>query len=229
MLKSPVLYGLLATVLLAPIVLESATEASANATDNSSNTVVTAAYKQRHTTSQEHNATGLTESQIQKINPYVTVLNNRYQLNHTASGAFNKQELKQIKLSISQANKTVIEQHLTIEPVTKSTVSIPESKAAWNSHYTATNFWWGTRYYFTSNAAVAEMTNELSNIEYGFDVAGVIGTLFTDGGAAAVATTATAYFNSMSIYLNHYNNNHRHNQIYMDVNYSGGYSCHVLA
>lgn len=73
------------------------------------------------------------------------------------------------------------------------------------------------------------MTNELSIYADGFNIAGAIGSVFSYGSAAAVAGIANTYFTQLSAGLNYYNNNHSHNQIYMDVNWSGGYSFHILA
>lgn len=229
MSKGSVMYGALATALLVPIVLNATIKASANADGQSIRTTSTALPEQ-HTISSTQRHTGrLTESQIKKVDPYVMVVNNRYQLRSDATSTFGSKELNEVQQMLNKANENVTNNHLTIDPVSKSTAQNINTRAAWNQHYTYTNFWWGSRYYFTSNAAVDEMVSDLGNITFGFDVAGTIGTLFTGGGAAAVATTASMYFSSMSAYLQLYNNSHRHNQIYMDVNYAGDYSCHILA
>ena len=37
------------------------------------------------------------------------------------------------------------------------------------------------------------------------------------------------FVSNMSVYRQQYNNSRRHNQIYMDINYAGDYSCHILS
>lgn len=177
----------------------------------------------------QNSSYGLSEAQVNRINPYITVSNNQYHFNAQTLNDFNQQELQIIDDSIQQANVNIIQQHLTINVQTKIATSTIQSKAAWNSHYTSANFWWGTRYYFTSNQAVTEMQYQLTNGAIAWGIAGAIGGVLSGGGAAVVAAAPAAWLGKMSNDLGYYNSTHSHNQIYMDVNYAGNYSMHVLA
>ena len=233
MLKSSAIYStIVAATLLVPTVFGSFVKASASSTNSTysvNKSVALAAQKQHiiHNTSQD--SRGLTESQINKIDPYVSVVNNQYQLSQNATSALSHNELQEAERSIETANTTVNQQHLTIDKRTKAAHTMLSTKAAWHSYYTFANFWWGTRYYFTSNEAVAQMQNELGNDAIAIGIAGAIGGALTGGGAAVVAAGAGAYLQKMSNDLGYYNSTHLHNQIYMDVNLAGFYSMHVLA
>lgn len=171
----------------------------------------------------------LTTQTIQSVDKYVTVSGNRYHLSATAAQEFSKGQLIQINQSIDQANRNVAEQQLKIDSKTKVAEPTTELFAAYNTKYTTKNFWWGTRYYFTSNAAVRKMCNELGGIASAFNIGGAIAGILSNGAASAVAGAANIYFSHLSSGLNRYNNQHPHNQIYMDVSYSGGFSYHILA
>lgn len=229
MLKRSLFHSVLTVSLLLPTVLGSSYEINASANNTTQSAKMITQPKTNSNNNISSNSVGLTENQIQKIDPYVTVSNNQYQLNNQASSELNKRELQQATYSINQANKNVTQLHLTIDSATKRAMPSLESSAAWDSHYTTGNFWWGTRYYFTSNAAVAQMTSELQAYTELADIAGVIGKLFLSPAPQMVAMGAGIYFTSMSAYLNNYNNSHQNNQIYMDVNWVADYSCHILA
>ncbi|QBX95158.1 hypothetical protein [Lactiplantibacillus plantarum] len=233
MLKSSVLYSTIVTAtLLVPAVFGPVIKASANntkPTNSVSKAVAIAAPKQhviRNTSLDSHS---LSELQINKVDSYILVVNNQYQLNKRATTILSNTELQAVENSISIANTTVKQQHLTIDQKTKTSQPMSNTKAAWHSYYTSANFWWGTRYYFTSNAAVAQMQNELANYSIALGITGALGGALSVGGAAIVSAGADAYLTKMSSDLGYYNATHLHNQIYMDVNFAGFYSMHVLA
>lgn len=101
-------------------------------------------------------------------------------------------------------------------------------KTTWQKNYTSASFWWGTRYYFTSNQAVVQMQAEHANNALAWGAVGAIGGAIS-GGVTFIAGEATAiYFTKQANDLSYYNARHRHHRIYMDVTATGIYSLHVL-
>lgn len=160
----------------------------------------------------------VSDSLVSRIDDYVVVKDNQYvlELPDNAKTLFTSDEIAVVKTNLYKANENVNKNALAIDVENKTTESEPQvmTAAAYNKHVTTKNFWWGTRYYFTSNAAVDEFVWSLNNTAIGL--------------GAAIGVVGGAYFAKVANDLNYYNQTHSHNQIYMDVNWSFFYSCHVL-
>ncbi|MFT8879448.1 MAG: hypothetical protein ABF913_07830 [Oenococcus sp.] len=163
------------------------------------------------------------EATVNTANQYVTVKNNRYILNLPVGTGFTDQQITMVQDMINKANDTVSSQNLIINPITK-TSSIRSNvlgislRAASNGRYTFTNFWWGTRYYMRSNAAVEQLAHEFTGYAQ----------VLTAGAAGVVAGAGALFYNNMASNIRYYNSTHSKNQIYMDFSWSGIYSLHVL-
>lgn len=230
MLKGSIRHIILVAALLVPVVLESTVKVSASEMNSADRTTSVAVSGQHDFLDYQnkHTYTGLTELQIKRIDPYVTVLNNQYQLSKQAKNVFSTDELSEAEIMIEKTNSMIDEQHLVINPITKSTNSIVTVKAAWNSDYTMAHFWWGSRYYFTSNQAVAKMQHELSDAVVAVTIGGALGSAISVGASAIVTAGTVAYCQKMASDLGYFNATHIHDQFYMDVNSFGFYSMHVF-
>lgn len=173
----------------------------------------------------------VSDSLVSRIDDYVVVKNNQYvlELPDNVKTQFTLDEMTQVENSIIKANEHVDKNSLAINAGTKTTDSSIQTmnRAAYNKHFTWKNFWWGTRYYFTSNAAVNEFYWTFTNVSIVMGGLAAVGSL---GGAVAGILPAVtgAYFAKVANDLNYYNQRHVRNQIYMDMNYSLGYSFHIL-
>jgi len=172
--------------------------------------------------------TPVSDSLVSRIDDYVVVKGNQYvlELSDKAKTLFTSEEIASVQSNLSKANANVKNNALEIDAETKTTESAPQimTYARYNKHATFKNFWWGTRYYFTSNAAVNEFCWQLNNVAIGAGAAGMLGGAI----GAGIGTVVGSYFAKMSNDLNYYNQMHSHNQIYMDVNFALIYSCHIL-
>ena len=173
--------------------------------------------------SQPSVSSGLSEALIKRADSDIIVVNNRYQLKDSAVNNFSSGELSQLKKALKESNQLVANQKLTIDPQTK-TIAPEVLFAAYNRRYTMKIFWWGTGYYFTSNAVVAQMSNVLAYYTFAFNIGGTIGGIV----AKLASGLLGSYTTLMSARLNSFNNSHPHNQIYMDVNQAGVFSFHIL-
>lgn len=172
--------------------------------------------------------TPVSNSLVSSIDDYVVVKNNQYvlELSDNVKTQFTSDEIAQVENNIVKANENVDKNSLAIDTRTKTSESKPRmmSRAAYNKHVTTRSFWWGMRYYFTSNAAVNEFVWGLNNKAIG------VGAFALVGGPLATAAGAISagYFYKAANDLNYYNQTHSRNQIYMDVNWSFFYSFHIL-
>lgn len=185
----------------------------------------------------ENNKYSLNTHQINKIDRYVIVKNNQYVLSNTANDKFSQKELIAATKVISQSNNEIEQNGFEINDKTKTYSSIPSRQSDLNifgvslrrkSGYTYKNFWWGTRYYFRSNAAVYKMDHELDNYALLLGTAGALAGIASAGWASAVGAVGAGYFQKMKSDLDYMNNTHPHNYLYMDVNRTGIYKIKVL-
>lgn len=182
-------------------------------------------------TAKSDSNTAVSESLISRIDEYVVIKNNQYvlELPDNVKDLFTSDEIAQVENNISKANENVDQSSLLIDAETKTTESESQTTtaAAYNKHFTWKNFWWGTRYYFTSNAAVDEFVWDFTNKSIVLGALGAAGSL---GGVVPglIGAVGAAYFAKVANDLNYYNQRHSHNQIYLDMNYSLGYSFHIL-
>ncbi|MHC8464655.1 hypothetical protein [Weissella tructae] len=159
----------------------------------------------------------------------VSVHNNQYVLATNNDAHISQNTYTQLEKAVTTANQTIAAHHFTIDPETKEmyTEHLRVPRAA-NSRYTYKNFWWGTRYYFRSNQAVDQLVHELQSHGSDLSIGGLVGSIIASRGIAAVGALSSVYFQRVANNLNYYNARHRKNQIYMDWNYSGQYSMHIL-
>lgn len=149
---------------------------------------------------------------------YVSVKDNQFMLNIPQGIQLNQNEVEQVKQQISDVNSKIKANKLTINQTTKEISS--QSPTLRSSGYTYGNFWWGTRYYFRSNAAVYAMDHDLDN----WSIMSGVTALW----APAVAVLGAAHFQKVKSDLDYYNNTHSKNYIDMDVNWAGVYSTYAV-
>ncbi len=102
-------------------------------------------------------------------------------------------------------------------------ITYPSLSQYVNGGYTSNDFWWETRYYFRSNAAVYQMEHELDNYSIVSGIVGAIDGLASAGIGSAVGAIGAAYFQKMRSDLDYYNNTHIKDYINMDVYFTGIY------
>lgn len=176
----------------------------------------------------------LSDKDISNFDQYVTVENNQYVLNLPKDNTFSDSKIAEVQYSLEKANQSVIEHNLRINQLTKTSQAVVMGEDAKytfldskSSHsFTFKNFWWGTRYYFTSNAAVNDFVHDFQDKSI---VLGALGAAGAIGGVipALVGAAGAAYFAKVANDLNYYNQRHSKSRIYLDMNYSLGYSFHV--
>lgn len=96
---------------------------------------------------------------VEKADHFVEVQNNQFVLSKDAENKFDDSEIYSIKKLISESNTQVRHDHSQIDTSDKSfevnsgDASPFVSFASTRKEYTYKHFWWGTRFYFRSNAA----------------------------------------------------------------------------
>lgn len=142
-------------------------------------------------------------------------------MNENAKAEFNNNEISIIKGMISKSNSEVQHTDGKIDLSDKSfDTNVNNSSpfisfASTNKRYTYRHFWWGTRFYFRSNAAVNQMVHELKASASNLAAFGV-----GAGGAAMVAGPYAAIpgmllgfaawkYNKMADDLQYYNETHK--------------------
>lgn len=174
----------------------------------------------------------VSENDIQSIDPYVEVIHNQYVLSKNGNEKLSQNQIIKAEKTIKKANEFVNSHNLIIDPETKDAIVYSPfiSFAAYNKHYTYAWKWFGGRYYFTSNAAVRELAQRFrshaNNLSYGSAAVSFLGPAATI--VSAVGSIGATRYNQMASDLEYYNAQHSHNQIYMDLNWNGSYSFHIL-
>lgn len=179
-------------------------------------------------TEQDQSKNQVSQELIEKVDKYVSVKNNAYVLNPVVKNFLTTEQFAEVKNIIGRANSNVKQGRFIINVNDKSYDETNPLLRKSNSHYTYKNFFWGTRYYFRSNAAVYEMEHELSNYSTTLAIAGALGGLASAGMASAVGAIGSAYFAKVRNDLDYMNKRHPHNYLYMDVNLTGIYKIAVL-
>lgn len=187
----------------------------------------------------------LSQSVINEIDGYISVKNNQFILSPVAKSNFNAQDISLVDKIIAGVNNEVIKDNNFIDPNTKEIIDRNgqyfNSFAAYNKNFTTKRFWWGKRYYFTSNIAVkrgAAYLRKVGNSRYNLSIfLGAIGdsvgyvypgwAAFANLTGLTVSAAADQYFNAASGLIK-YSRRHKHDQIYMDFNHFCQYSFHVL-
>lgn len=203
MKKSIILSGLLTSI----ITLSSISPLLANADSVSSSSTQTIQVTPAADTSSLQNA----------LDNYVSVENNQYILTIPDDIQLNATQIEQAKADIQLANQQIT-LHNGVINLTNKSYFIPSRTV--RSGYTWGNFWWGTRYYFRSNAAVYQMDHDLDN----FSIMSGITALW----APAIGVSGAAYFQKVKSDLDYFNNTHSQNYINMDVSWAGVYSIYTV-
>ncbi|MBT8935302.1 hypothetical protein BTI72_05155 [Lactobacillus delbrueckii subsp. bulgaricus] len=182
-------------------------------------------------------STILSNKEISKFDKYVRVKNNKFILNLPTNNNFSSQEIKAVQQMIDNTNEDVSANDKKINATTKEVTATSPSnnnlkfgislyasrKKATKKHYTYKLFWWGTRYYFRSNAAVYQMDHELDGYMTALAITGTLAAVVSSGAATAVSGSVAAYLNKVKSDLDYMNNMHPHSYLYMDVNKTGFY------
>ena len=161
----------------------------------------------------------ITQELISKIDPYIFIQNNQFILKLPENFAINSTQLAQINQQIQTINQQIQKDNGKVNVANKE-ITYPSLSQYINGGYTYSNFWWGTRYYFRSNAAVYQMDHDLDNYILGC----TIGALATDN----ILGLGALYFQKLKSDLDYYNNTHLKNYIDMDVNWIGVYSIYTV-
>lgn len=166
--------------------------------------------------------------QFQDLDRLVVVKNNRYEINSLGKVVLPEQVYTELSKQLNSANEAVAKNGVKIDPTTKSFTLTSQDRAS--SVPSTKNFWWGTRYYFTSNKQVENMVYWLNKMSNNYELASVaagaavslIPLPFIAQASGAAITTITALnalnLSRAALDLDHYNNNHKHDHIYMDMN-----------
>jgi hypothetical protein len=187
-----------------------------------------------------------------KIDPHVVVVDNQFELLGTADSiGVSEETYENAKNTISKANDAINESSEIINSKTKvatgkatnQVVNTSNKKSSYkltsltvnktkkgariqklgNSNYTYAYFWWGCRYYFTSNAAVQQLQDEFNDYASQLAIAGVISAPISPA-AGVCAGVGGWYFSNVAQNLDKYNRQHMQSRIYLDMGYSTTYS-----
>lgn len=187
-----------------------------------------------------------------KIDPHVVVVDNRFELIGDANNiGISNETYENAKNTISKANEAVKESSNTINSKTKSAAGTPGNQLIktsnknfshgltnltlnkakqsahmtmlGNSNYTYSYFWWGCRYYFTSNAAVAQLVHEFHGYSSTLTIGAAIAAPLSPAGGFAAGAGAW-YFDNVAENLEYYNSTHMNYRVYLDMAYSLNYS-----
>lgn len=168
-------------------------------------------------------------SKIQDLDEYVSVVDNKFELKVPDNINVSKEIMQEAEVAIKKSNDLANNNHLTIDKNSKVIEdNSPTTRAAWHSYYTYKNFWWGIRYYFTSNSAVNMLAHEWENTAAILALGGIAGTYLSAGSSIMILGVGSWYFTNTASQLRYYNSMHLKNQIYMDVNYALQYDFHIL-
>lgn len=153
--------------------------------------------------------------QYRDLDQLVVVHENRYEISDFGKFVLPKQTYIKLSEQLDSVNKDVCRKHAVIDPTTKSFVLNYQDRAS-NTPSTK-NFWWGTRYYFRSNAQVDTMVSQLHTWANYNSMAAIAGGLLSPY-IGAVCGLNTIRLNQVAVDLEAYNNKHKKQHIYMDLN-----------
>ena len=202
--------------------------------------ILPAVSTQAATTISSNYQSNLTQSEIQdrlveKADQYVVVENNQFVLKLPEKTTFSENEIIVLNSMIQEANRNINASGNTIDPITKEIVEksdqnqfISTFRMPYSRYYSSRFFWWGIRFYFTSNAAVKQFRDEIRGWQNGYNYLGSLGAIVGQPIVTLITGGAYAYFEMMSNDLNRFNNRHPYNQIFMDVGYTTYYKMYVL-
>ena len=158
-----------------------------------------------------------TEAEAKEISNLITVKNGKYLVDSDKAGQASLNQVKLAKQFVDQVNET--RNNIRLYGVNLA--------HAHHKYFTYRNFTWGTRYYFSTNAAVAQMQSDLTNKCLIIGGAGAAASVIGGAIPGLIGTFGAGYFEKMSSDLGAYNAAHSNKQIYMDLNWAGIYSFHI--
>lgn len=163
--------------------------------------------------------------EMKAFNEYIKVKDNQYVISSSAKAIFSEEQLNKLQFTLDTANENVRKGHLRINSKTKDAEKIRKYfiLAKYNKHYTYAWKPFGARYYFTSNAAVTELAHKFRSHANNLSLSALAGPA-----AGIIGGMGSWYYNKIADDLEYYNSKHPHNQIYMDLNWGGTYSFHIL-
>lgn len=186
----------------------------------------------------------VTIDDVHKADEYVSVKGNRFVFDEQkAREKLSSEDVKVINDQIARVNQQIASNSMKIDTESKEIYTPVKyfSFAVHNSNYTTKKFWWGKRYYFTSNEAVKrgaahfrKIANDRGNDSIFWSAVGdavaYISPWYTlAANLASLGVQGVANrFNRAASDLVAYNNKHRKNRIYLDFNFSCQYSLHIL-
>lgn len=148
------------------------------------------------------------------------VQNNQYQVALEAKTVLGVAAYNTLTSEVAKANEVVVASKAVIDPMTKS-FTLNQVTTRSSALPSTKLFWWGVRYYFTSNAQVANAAYKwqtAANVSSGLTAIPVYG---------APMAAPSAWLNQLAASLTHYNAIHPHSHIYLDLNYSLTWSLHT--
>lgn len=176
---------------------------------------------------------------LEQYDQYVVVNSqkNQFELSDLGKRILPISTVTQIQNRLDSTNKEIKNNDFIIDPETKAIVkyspyinfaaSVPGAARLRDGCYVRW-FWWGFRFYFTSNAAVSWFRGILGGASSGATIGSLV--VGATGNALPAATIEAfgMYSDSMSRDLYNYNANHRNSKIYMDLNGVFQYSFHTF-
>lgn len=161
----------------------------------------------------------ITEDVKNKVDPFVKLVNNQYQLDQSASEiGISNEAYEQVQATIQKSNQVQLQ---TPNYKTKYRV------LARSTSYSTRNFWWGTRYYMYNNAQVAALGYDLNACGLALSAGAGVGAAVS-GGVGGIIGVGAGYYFLAENRLNSYNNQHPHDYIYMDFGRLGNFSFGTL-
>ncbi|WP_125769097.1 hypothetical protein [Companilactobacillus furfuricola] len=194
------------TVALITTGFASPTLASASAVDKYSSGVQTNVH-------QTENFNQGIDSSTQYLDQFVIISNGRYAISENAKLNLSQNQFAELTNQLSMVNQQLAENGWGIDEKTKS-IFKPQVRI---SGMKSTEFWWGTRYYFYTNQAVHDFSWKLKSIATVMGITGVV-TGFVDPLLPIFSTVRAGAISWDADQLEHYNNNHIHSHIFMDLN-----------
>ena len=167
----------------------------------------------------------------------VDATENQFVISDTGKKYLPENVLTQIEKKLAETNKEVKNEGFIIDPETKAIVNVSpyvnfaagvKGAARLRSGCYVRWFWWGFRFYFTSNAAVNWFRGILGGASSGATIGSLVAGATGHGLSATTIEAFGMYSDSMSRDLYNYNAKHRHSKIYMDLNGTFQYSFHTF-
>lgn len=161
---------------------------------------------------------------LESLNQFVSVKNNQFVLTIPDEYAISPEIREEAEISVKKSNQQIRENGGVIQS-DNLTINYPNSTEniqirSGINDTSVSWFWWGSRQYFWSNAAVENVAYKYDHYSQFLGVAGIAGTAVTSGVAAVIGGIGSWYYAHLASELRHYNNTHKKNKIYQDLNWA---------